>query len=848
MSASPRPANHASRLEALRMELKETDDAQNKSNNNNNKIEDEEEVEVEDDLSDTAGGGEREDSDEESNSSNNNNNNKKSSIENTDKKHVTGNATEVEETNNTSHQHQEEISAEAGQTANNQVDENGKRRSRRLDANAISMSIQKPVRITEKYEIGPKLGRGHFAVVRRATSKLDGKDYAVKMISADFLRKDASLRDEIECLRRVGDFPYVVRLIELFEDHHGLYLVMDLCLGGDLFSRISKSGKYNEKKAAKCCRQLALAIQHIHHCGITHRDLKPENVLLVTEAPDSDIKIADFGLSKLLNDPASKMQTVCGTWAYCAPEVMEDKPYDMTVDNWTLGVLTFILLSGYHPFDTYGDLPEQDVIKNVRSVKYDFNDPVWNCISEEPKRLIKALLVLDPAGRLTTEEFLSSPWVAEPVMMNSDSPAPSPLANVPRRLGEIMESRNKIKSIVMAKIASKRLRRFLDKKQSVDDNNSPRSSFGSGSNSPFLSPRSPLAASSPKPVTPPFFNRSINMNSPATNRRELDLIHNRRKGSVTEELSPFAVGAPSTRRGSLGLPSIVPPASISPPISPTSVTPTAASARTGRRTSIVGIVTAPDPLRTTTPTNNNSLSISPNATTSISLNNNSSTNISTTTNSKRTTATLNLTNNLSAQFGATTSKTPTANILNPSPSHQKSTSSQPNTPSRFTGFTFGNVSAATSTGHNIHSSVDSGNHLIIGNNSAAAAASAAARKARRNTAINISALQITPAPTSAPVAQTPGTTHRRVISLDTTGISPRMAAFFGQNSPVNGISPRVVRPGSLDPTARSNSPSSVLTNSGNNQMASSSPQTTPRSINNNKRSLAISAALKLATE
>jgi len=105
------------------------------------------------------------------------------------------------------------------------------------------------------------------------------------------------------------------------------------------------------------------------------------------------------------------MRTVCGTWAYCAPEVINHQPYTSAVDNWTLGVLMYILVSGYHPFDPYGNAPEPVLLRAILDCKYDFCDPVWNEISPEARELISSLLRVRPEERLSLETVLQSPWI-----------------------------------------------------------------------------------------------------------------------------------------------------------------------------------------------------------------------------------------------------------------------------------------------------------------------------------------------------------------------------------------------------------------------------------------------------
>jgi len=223
----------------------------------------------------------------------------------------------------------------------------------------------------------------------------------------EMIAAQTEVKEEIDILQRVGKHPNIVSLVNSFEDDKEFFLVTELCSGGDLFSRIIENGHFSEKQAISVCKQLGQALEHIHSKGITHRDLKPENILMEREH-ELRVKVCDFGLSKLRR---SKMKTVCGTWAYCAPEVISNKEYTSAVDCWTLGVLMYVLLSGYHPFDVYGDTPEPELLKRIIEVTYDFDDPVWADVSEDAKNLIRALLVDDPETRMTAAQYLKSAWV-----------------------------------------------------------------------------------------------------------------------------------------------------------------------------------------------------------------------------------------------------------------------------------------------------------------------------------------------------------------------------------------------------------------------------------------------------
>jgi len=159
------------------------------------------------------------------------------------------------------------------------------------------------------------------------------------------------------------DHPNVIKLYEYFEDEENVYLVCELCAGGELFDRIIKAEFFEEDQAAEIFRQILQALNYCHTQNIVHRDLKPENFLFQTEADDSDLKIIDFGLSKIMEGGRiHRMKTRAGTPYYISPEVLAGN-YDVSCDMWSAGCMLYILLCGYPPF--YGD-NNQEILEMVR--------------------------------------------------------------------------------------------------------------------------------------------------------------------------------------------------------------------------------------------------------------------------------------------------------------------------------------------------------------------------------------------------------------------------------------------------------------------------------------------------
>jgi len=264
--------------------------------------------------------------------------------------------------------------------------------------------------VESKYELGKELGRGGFSVVREGTDRATGEKVAIKFIEKKFVDQEELklLGREIDIMKKVMH-TNVLRLIEIYETDQHLSLVMELVNGGELFYKIVDKGSYSERDARDIVRQLVEGVDYLHEKGIAHRDLKPEN-LLCSEAPDGSvvIKIADFGLSKAFSG-GSVLETSCGTPDYAAPEVLRmDGAYDKSVDLWSMGVITYVLLCGFPPF--YGKTQAQ-LFEKILNADYDFPDPEWTNISKEAKDFISHLLILDIGKRYTTKDCLKHPWL-----------------------------------------------------------------------------------------------------------------------------------------------------------------------------------------------------------------------------------------------------------------------------------------------------------------------------------------------------------------------------------------------------------------------------------------------------
>lgn len=273
--------------------------------------------------------------------------------------------------------------------------------------------LRRKPRIEEVYDFGPVVGQGAFSIVREGTNKETNEKVAVKQIAkqhitaADMKR----LTTEIEIMKKLKH-NNIIQLIEVFDnspDH--LYIVMELVKGGELFDKIVDKGQYSEKDACNIVKQIVAAVQYMHEHGVCHRDLKPENLLCSGDESEELVRIADFGLSKIF-EHGEELKTACGTPDYVAPEVLECKPYDMAVDMWSVGVITYILLCGYTPF--YANT-HQELFQKITNLEYDFPSPEWDEISDSAKEFIQKLLVKDPMERLTAEQCSQHTWLTQPI-------------------------------------------------------------------------------------------------------------------------------------------------------------------------------------------------------------------------------------------------------------------------------------------------------------------------------------------------------------------------------------------------------------------------------------------------
>lgn len=258
--------------------------------------------------------------------------------------------------------------------------------------------------IVKEYTLGKTLGTGAFGTVRLATHKPTKQTRAIKILKK-VDQDEEKLFLEVNILSKLTH-PNIMQIHEFYDDNTNFYIVSEYCQGGELFDKITEKGCFSEKNAAPLMKQLLSAICYCHQNNIVHRDLKPENILLDNKNEENPtIKLIDWGGARFFSKQ-KKMTKVNGTPYYIAPEVISEV-YDEKCDIWSAGVILYVLLCGYPPFNGETD---KDIMNAVTKGEFDFPDEEWSVVSKEGKDIIKKMLTYDPKKRIGALECLADPW------------------------------------------------------------------------------------------------------------------------------------------------------------------------------------------------------------------------------------------------------------------------------------------------------------------------------------------------------------------------------------------------------------------------------------------------------
>ncbi|XP_007885235.1 MAP kinase-interacting serine/threonine-protein kinase 1 isoform X3 [Callorhinchus milii] len=313
------------------------------------------------------------------------------------------------------------------------IAENGKRNKKKRRTRASDSFTG---RFEDSYKLTDEcLGEGAYAKVRSSVHLHSGKEYAVKVIEKKIDLSRSRVFREVETLYQCQGNQNILELVEFFEDEAQFYLVFEKMRGGSILTHIQRQKHFNEKEASIVVKDIASALDFLHTKGIAHRDLKPENILCEFAEQISPVKICDFDLGSGVKLSSActpittpELTTPCGSAEYMAPEVVEifteeASFYDKRCDLWSLGVILYIMLSGYPPFvGNCGSSCGWDrgeacracqnmLFESIQEGKYEFPEKDWACISDGAKDLICKLLVRDAKYRLSAAQVLEHPWV-----------------------------------------------------------------------------------------------------------------------------------------------------------------------------------------------------------------------------------------------------------------------------------------------------------------------------------------------------------------------------------------------------------------------------------------------------
>ena len=260
--------------------------------------------------------------------------------------------------------------------------------------------------LNDVFEIKETLGSGSFSLVKLGINKITKEKVAVKIMNKEKMNTTRleSARTEIEIMK-ICQHPNIIHFIDSNETEDKIYIFMEFCEGGTLYNFLKdRNFILNEDLAVNIVHKICMAVYYFHSFGITHRDLKPENILMTSNDDNADIRILDFGLSKIIG-PNEKCSEPYGTIIYCAPEIIQDYPYTKNVDSWSIGVITYIMLYGNLPFF---DKNRSKLVRLITRENPIFKGPKQ--VSEEAKNFVQRLLIKDQNKRMNIKEALEHKW------------------------------------------------------------------------------------------------------------------------------------------------------------------------------------------------------------------------------------------------------------------------------------------------------------------------------------------------------------------------------------------------------------------------------------------------------
>lgn len=272
-----------------------------------------------------------------------------------------------------------------------------------------NVSIKKGEDLKSLYQLNEELGRGKFGIVYACVENATKKSLAAKFIKTQRKEDRVDVQREVEIMQKL-QHPRLLQLYDAFDDGQKEFvLILELISGGELFERvIDDDFVLTEKACTLFLRQICEGLAYMHYeAQVLHLDMKPENILCLTKTGNR-IKIIDFGLARCY-DPKKKLQVLFGTPEFVAPEVVNFDMVDPRTDMWSVGVITYVLLSGLSPF--MGD-NDAETMANVTKGRWDFEDESFDKVSAEAKDFVTQCLISQRDKRLDSKNALNHPWLA----------------------------------------------------------------------------------------------------------------------------------------------------------------------------------------------------------------------------------------------------------------------------------------------------------------------------------------------------------------------------------------------------------------------------------------------------
>ncbi|WKY02414.1 hypothetical protein Q1695_016012 [Nippostrongylus brasiliensis] len=268
-----------------------------------------------------------------------------------------------------------------------------------------------PSELDERFSVLRLLGDGNTALVYEVMDRRSQEHGALKVIARDSaVGKVALIESELAIMKRI-EHPFIVQMFDNWTIDGAYYLSLELVEGGDLFEHLCVVRRLSERQSARLIKGLTEALTYLHDNSIVHRDVKPENLLLYT-APhgEFELKLADFGLATELPEDGGKLTVICGTPTYVASEVIQETGYDEKVDVWATGVILYVMLCGFPPFQS-SDGSQTDLFSQIIRGRVSFPSPSWDKISASAKALILLLVNTDKEERFSAHDVLDNQWV-----------------------------------------------------------------------------------------------------------------------------------------------------------------------------------------------------------------------------------------------------------------------------------------------------------------------------------------------------------------------------------------------------------------------------------------------------